>query len=538
MEPHPSGPRSAPRSSPELKQRSDAEAIKVFARNLRDLLLAPPAGARRVLGVDPGQRSGCKLVVVDETGKFLEEATVFPHPPQSKQDEAAEKLRELVCNHEVDLVAIGNGTASRETDSFVRDAIAANPDIQVTRVVVNEAGASVYSASKVGREEFPSLDVTVRGAISIGRRLQDPLAELVKIEPRSIGGRAIPARRPPGRASSVPLRCRGVLRGNHVGVELNTASESLLTHVSGVGPALARSIVSYRNTHGAFASRRQLLEVPRFGEKAFEQAAGFLRIRGGENPLDATAVHPERYDLVSRMVETAGCGLGELIGSRERVDALESESFVDETVGLPTIQDILSELLRPGRDPRDRFEVPHYRDDVTEIGDLQEGMVLEGRVTNVAKFGVFVDLGVHQDGLVHISEISRSFVRDPGEAVKVGQTVKVKVLSVDTERRRISLSMKALQPVRRKRRRRGSGGKGGAGGGGGGGGDRPAETGGGDGGRPVETGGGDEGRPAEKKRRRRPKQDRPRKEAKPDPDLPEDELYQIKLAELRKKFGG
>jgi uncharacterized protein len=521
----------------ELKQRSDAEAIKVFARNLRDLLLAPPAGARRVLGVDPGQRSGCKLVVVDETGKFLEEATVFPHPPQSKQDEAAEKLRELVCNHEVDLVAIGNGTASRETDSFVRDAIAANPDIQVTRVVVNEAGASVYSASKVGREEFPSLDVTVRGAISIGRRLQDPLAELVKIEPRSIGVGQYQHDVHQGELrrclSDVVESCV-----NHVGVELNTASESLLTHVSGVGPALARSIVSYRNTHGAFASRRQLLEVPRFGEKAFEQAAGFLRIRGGENPLDATAVHPERYDLVSRMVETAGCGLGELIGSRERVDALESESFVDETVGLPTIQDILSELLRPGRDPRDRFEVPHYRDDVTEIGDLQEGMVLEGRVTNVAKFGVFVDLGVHQDGLVHISEISRSFVRDPGEAVKVGQTVKVKVLSVDTERRRISLSMKALQPVRRKRRRRGSGGKGGAGGGGGGGGDRPAETGGGDGGRPVETGGGDEGRPAEKKRRRRPKQDRPRKEAKPDPDLPEDELYQIKLAELRKKFGG
>jgi uncharacterized protein len=317
-------------------------------------------------------------------------------------------------------------------------------------------------------------------------------------------------------------------------VDLNTASASLLTHVAGVGPALARNIVTHRNARGAFRSRGELLEVSRFGDRSFEQAAGFLRIRQGDNPLDATAVHPERYGVVARMAETAGCEIGDLVGTAERVGKLEAASFVDETVGLPTVTDILKELVRPGRDPRDRFEVPHYRDDVTEIGDLQEGMVLEGRVTNVAKFGVFVDLGVHQDGLVHISEISRSFVRDPGEAVKVGQTVKVKVLTVDAERRRISLSMKALQPARRKRRRRGAGREGRKGGGEGGG-RGGAERGG-------RKGGGRSGRPSREKKPRQPRRiqsETPRPAKKePDPNLPEEELYRIKLDELRKKFGG
>jgi protein Tex len=504
----------------ELKKRSDQEAIRVFARNLRDLLLAPPAGASRVLGVDPGQRSGCKLVVLDQTGQFLEEATVYPHPPQNKHEEAAEKLRELVCKHEVELVAIGNGTASRETDSFVRDAISANADIQVTRVVVNEAGASVYSASKVGREEFPSLDVTVRGAISIGRRLQDPLAELVKIEPRSIGVGQYQHDVHQGELR----RCLAdVVEScvNHVGVDLNTASASLLAHVAGVGPGLARSIVGHRDKTGPFKDRQDLMAVQRFGAKAFEQATGFLRIPGGTQPLDATAVHPERYELVSRIAETCGCEVAELVGAPERLSSLTPEEFVAEDVGLPTIKDIIEELGRPGRDPRDAFEVPQYRDDVTEIGDLQEGMSLEGRVTNVAKFGVFVDLGVHQDGLIHISEISRSFIRDPGESVKVGQTVKVKVLAVDADRRRISLSMKALQPARRKRRKR-------------------VER----GGKPDGAQGAAKTRPAGEKKRRRPRKGRNGEgkptapPAKPEPKLPEEELYRIKLEELRKKFGG
>jgi len=442
----------------ELKHRSDAEAIGVFARNLRDLLLAPPAGSKTVLGVDPGQKSGCKLIVVDPTGKALAHATIQPHEPKAQPEESRETLLGLIREHGVELIAIGNGTASRETDGFVRKSLAGAEDVNALRVIVSEAGASVYSASRVAREEFPDLDVTLRGAVSIARRLQDPLPELVKIEPRSIG---VGQYQHDVHQKSLDRSLAEVVEScvNRVGVDLNTASPSLLARVAGVGPKLAHAIVAKRDTDGPYRQRSQLMEIERFGDRTFEQAAGFLRLRDGENALDATAIHPERYELVEKMATSIGVGVADLIRNSENIGKLDADAFVDENVGRPTIDDILVELARPGRDPRATFEVPHYRDDVTDISDLKEGMVLEGRVANVARFGAFVDLGIHQDGLVHISEMSRSFVRDPSELLRVGQTVKVKVLAVDAERKRISLSMKAaVAPPPPKRPRPAAGG--------------------------------------------------------------------------------
>jgi competence ComEA-like helix-hairpin-helix protein len=567
-----------------LKERSDVEAIRVFDANLSNLLLSPPAGLIGVIGIDPGFRTGCKVAVVDETGKFLEQTTIFPTEPRKDIAGAERKLYRLVQKHNVRAITIGNGTGSRETDSFVRDflrkyhggeplgvrppkpespagvapelargpsdasageaggveaqkaeeasplepvVVAAPPEIAASdatepkaeaasaaaeppqmlaavvqpslpdaeaslpaspvpveaepgalpvtesqgvtappgasvesptetrhpifSVIVNESGASVYSASESARQEFPKLDLTVRGAISIARRLQDPLAELVKIHPKSIGvgqyQHDVDQKRLKGGLEATVESCV-----NRVGIDLNTASFELLRYCSGVNQKLAKSIVEYRNQHGKFSSRAQLMEVPGFGEKTFEQAAGFLRIKEGENPLDATAVHPESYPLVEGMAQSLGVGVTELIENSQKIEALELVKFVNEKVGLPTLNDIKQELLKPGRDPRDKFVVPVFRDDVKEVSDLKVDMVLEGSVTNVTNFGAFVDIGVHQDGLVHLSELSNRFIRDPREAVHVGQIVKVKVIGVDVPMKRISLSIKALLPARPKRR--------------------------------------------------------------------------------------
>jgi uncharacterized protein len=428
----------------QAKQRADEEAIRVFAENLRNLLLAAPAGSRRVLGIDPGLRTGSKLAAVDSTGKFLEHVTIYPHTGAAKVEPAKRELLRLIETHQLEMVAIGNGTAGREMDQFVRQCLK-DAGLKLTVVMVSEAGASIYSASDIARDEFPELDLTVRGAISIARRLQDPLAELVKVDPKSIG---VGQYQHDVNQGQLKKALDGVVEScvNYVGVDLNTASWALLSFVSGISESLARAIVRQRDSKGAFTTRKQLLDVPRFGPKAFEQSAGFLRIREGAQPLDNTAVHPERYSLVETMAKDAGVDSARLIAEPERFDGIELKRYVAGDVGLPTLQDIVTELKKPGRDPRANFVTTSFREDVTEIKDLKEGMSLSGVVTNVAAFGAFVDIGVHQDGLVHVSQLADRFVKDPNLVVKVGQQVQVRVLEVDTERKRISLSMRSGEP--------------------------------------------------------------------------------------------
>ncbi len=422
-----------------LRERAEAEAFKVFQKNLSEVLLAPPAGSKVVMGVDPGFRTGVKLAVVDATGKLLEHRVI--QPLQNKQVEAATTIfLAMVESFKVELVAIGNGTASREVDGFVAEAFKQleNPPI---KVIVSEAGASVYSVSPIAGKEFPDLDATIRSAVSIARRVQDPLAELVKIEPKSIG---VGQYQHDVNQNELKTKLEQVVEScvNRVGVDVNQASEPLLAQVSGINKALAKSIVDYRNEHGAFPSRAALVKVPQFGPKAFEQAAGFLRVRESENPLDASAVHPERYDLVKSMCEDAGVPLKEMIGNGEAVRKLDLNKYVSPEVGLPTLTDIVAELEKPARDPRSTFVYARFNAKVQDLKDLQEGMSLEGVVTNVTAFGAFVDIGVHQDGLVHVSELSDKFVQDPSKVVAPGQVVQVRVLGVDMEQKRISLSMK------------------------------------------------------------------------------------------------
>lgn len=424
----------------QAKKKADDEAIRVFAENLRNLLLAAPAGNRRVLGIDPGLRTGSKLAVVDETGRFLEHVTIYPHTGGGRAEGAARELLRLVKDHAIEMIAIGNGTAGREMDQFSRQALK-DVGLKCPVVMVSEAGASVYSASDIARDEFPDLDLTVRGAISIARRLQDPLAELVKVDPKSIG---VGQYQHDVSQSALKKALEEVVEScvNYVGVDLNTASWALLSYVSGISENVARGIIRVRDEQGAFRARKQLLQVPRFGPKAFEQAAGFLRIRGGEQPLDNTAVHPERYKLVETMAGDAGVPLDQLISNPALLDRIKLERYVSGDVGLPTLKDILLELKKPGRDPRETFVSTSFREDVMEVSDLKEGMSLNGVVTNVAAFGAFVDIGVHQDGLVHISQLADRFVKDPNQVVKVGQQVSVRVLSVDVQRKRIGLTMR------------------------------------------------------------------------------------------------
>jgi uncharacterized protein len=420
------------------KKKADEEAINVFASNVRELLMASPLGEKVVLALDPGFRTGCKLVILDANGKLLLHDTIYPNEPQREIAKSTVLLRKLVQEYKVQAIAIGNGTASRETESFVKSLNLEG--VQV--VVVSESGASIYSASEVAREEFPDKDVTVRGAVSIGRRLQDPLAELVKIDPKSIGvgqyQHDVDQNLLKKSLDDVVISCV-----NKVGVELNTASKQLLTYVSGLGESLAQNIINYRNEHGAFRSRNDLRKVPRLGDKAFEQCAGFLRIRDAENPLDSSAVHPEAYPVVEQMAKDLNCSVKDLIAKKELREKIDLKKYVSEKFGLPTLQDIMQELAKPGRDPRQQFEAFSFADDVHEITDLKVGMKLPGIVTNVTKFGAFVDIGVHQDGLVHISEMADKYITDPAEVVKVGQKVQVTVLEVDTERRRIALSLRS-----------------------------------------------------------------------------------------------
>ncbi|NVN93549.1 MAG: RNA-binding transcriptional accessory protein [Desulfuromonadales bacterium] len=422
------------------KERADEAAIAVFAQNLRNLLLAPPAGGKRVLGIDPGFRTGSKLAVIDATGRFCEHATIYPHIGEGRLPQARQELLRLCESHDIEMIAIGNGTAGREMESFSRETLsAAGRTIPV--VSVSEAGASVYSASEIAREEFPDLDLTIRGAISIGRRLQDPLAELVKIDPKSIG---VGQYQHDVNQSMLKKALDGVVEScvNYVGVDLNTASWALLSHVSGVGSSLSKAIVKYRDENGAFSSRKELLKVPRLGNKAYEQAAGFLRIRDGRYPLDNSAVHPERYKLVESMAADMGVPLQQLVAEPTLIARIDLKRYVSGDVGLPTLNDILAELRKPGLDPRSQFQTAAFRDDLREISDLREGMLLQGVVTNVTAFGAFVDIGVHQDGLVHISHLANRYVKNPHDAVKAGQLVRVKVLSADVQRKRISLSIK------------------------------------------------------------------------------------------------
>jgi uncharacterized protein len=425
----------------ELRSRAEAEAIEVFARNLKDLLLAAPAGSRSTLGLDPGIRTGVKAAVVDGTGKLLETATVYPFQPRNDVRGAQAELARLIKLHGVQLIAIGNGTASRETEKLVAELLPALPEPRPRTVVVSEAGASVYSASALAAAEFPTLDVSLRGAVSIARRLQDPLAELVKIDPKSIGVGQYQHDVDQYRlAKSLDAVVEDAV--NAVGVDLNTASASLLARVSGLGSSLAESIVFHRDQHGAFQSRKQLLAVSRLGPKTFEQCAGFLRIRDGAEPLDASAVHPEAYELARRIVAACGRELKTLMGDSAALKQLDARQFADERFGLPTVRDILLELEKPGRDPRPEFRTAAFAEGINALKDLLPGMVLEGTVTNVAAFGAFVDIGVHQDGLVHVSQLSDKFVKNPHEVVKAGQIVKVRVVEVDLKRQRIALSMK------------------------------------------------------------------------------------------------
>ncbi len=423
------------------KAYADIESIKTFETNLRELLLSAPAGMKPTLAIDPGFRTGCKVTVLDETGKFLEYQSVFPHQAAAQRQEAARTIKKLIEKYNIELIAIGNGTASRETDEFVSEVLT-TLERKPIKVIVNESGASIYSASDVAREEFPDQDVTVRGAISIGRRLQDPLAELVKIDPKSIGvgqyQHDVDQKLLKTKLDETVESCV-----NYVGVDLNTASKELLTFVSGMTPTIAKNVVTYRNENGAFKNRRKLLKVPKLGPKAFEQAAGFLRIRNGENPLDNTAVHPESYSVVEAIASDLNVPLTQISQAGDKLKSIDLKKYVTDTVGLPTLRDIISELEKPGRDPRAEFKYATFKEGVKEIKDLTVGMELEGIVTNVANFGAFVDIGVHQDGLVHISQLADRFVDDPKKVVKVGQVVKVRVLEVNEKLKRISLSMKS-----------------------------------------------------------------------------------------------
>jgi uncharacterized protein len=420
------------------KEKADAEAIRVFAENIRQLLLAPPLGQKNVLAIDPGFRTGCKVVCLDRQGKLVHNETIYPHPPQNEVKESVHKLKSLVNAYKIEAIAIGNGTAGRETERLVKSIPF---DRDVIALAVNESGASVYSASAVARKEFPDYDVTVRGSVSIGRRLMDPLAELVKIEPKSIGV----GQYQHDVDQAALMKCLEdtvVSCVNKVGVEVNTASEELLTYVSGVGPGLAKNIIAYRNDNGPFKSRTEFKKVTRFGDKAFEQSAGFLRIRDAKNPLDKSSVHPESYHIVDQMVKKLKCSVEDLIGKPELRSQVVLEDFINDKVGMPTLQDIMHELAKPGRDPRQQFEMFEFDKHIHSINDLHVGMKLPGIITNITNFGVFVDLGVHQDGLVHISQLADRFVRDPNEVVKLNQKVMVEVLEIDFERKRIQLTMK------------------------------------------------------------------------------------------------
>ncbi len=424
-----------------LREQAELEAIRVFASNLKDLLLAAPAGPRATMGLDPGIRTGVKVAIVDPTGKLLATDTIYPHQPRNQWRQSKSSLAHLIKQYHVDLISIGNGTGSRETDQLVAELIKENPDQAITKIIVSEAGASVYSASEQAAAEFPDLDVSLRGAVSIARRLQDPLAELVKIDPKSIGvgqyQHDVNQHKLSKSLDAVVEDCV-----NAVGVDVNTASVALLKRVSGLTPSISENIVAYRDQNGPFKQRNELKKVPRLGDKSFQQAAGFLRIMNGDNPLDASAVHPEAYPIVNTIIAETGKPIKELIGQREFLKKLDAANFVTTDFGLPTVQDILQELEKPGRDPRPEFKTAKFKDDVESISDLKPGMVLDGVVTNVANFGAFVDIGVHQDGLVHISHLADKFVKDPKEVVKTGQVVKVKVLETDQERKRISLSMR------------------------------------------------------------------------------------------------
>ncbi len=424
-----------------LRERAEDEAIRVFGRNLKDLLLAAPAGQHVTMGIDPGIRTGCKIAVVDATGKLLDTDTIYPHEPRNDWAGAMHSIARLAAKHGVTLIAIGNGTASRETDKLVQDVMKKYPEARLTKIVVSEAGASVYSASELAAKEFPDLDVSIRGAVSIARRLQDPLAELVKIEPKSIGvGQYQHDVSQTKLARSLDAVVEDCV--NAVGVDVNTASIPLLTRISGLNAGLAANIVGYRDTNGAFKSRNELKKVPRLGEKTFEQAAGFLRVSNGDNPLDASSVHPEAYPVVEKIIVDLKKPIKEIMGDARALKGLNPAKYTDERFGLPTVQDIFKELEKPGRDPRPEFKTATFADGVNEVRDLRPGMILEGVVTNVAAFGAFVDIGVHQDGLVHVSALSDRFVKDPHEIVKAGQVVKVKVLEVDLPRQRIALTMR------------------------------------------------------------------------------------------------
>ena len=429
----------------ELREAAEAEAIKIFGRNLHELLLAAPAGPKAVLGLDPGIRTGCKVAVVDATGKLLETATIYPHQPRNDWQGSLVTLARMTVQHDVELISIGNGTASRETDKLAAEVIklvaSKMPERKLSKIVVNEAGASVYSASAFAAAEFPELDVSLRGAVSIARRLQDPLAELVKIEPKSIGvGQYQHDVNQRALARSLDATVEDCV--NAVGVDVNTASAPLLARVSGLNNALAKNIVDYRNANGRFGNRRTIRKVPRLGDKTFEQAAGFLRINDGDNPLDRSAVHPEAYPVVERILAAIGKGIGQVMGQPAMLKGLFPNQFTDDRFGVPTVQDILAELEKPGRDPRPEFKTATFQDGIESLADLRPNMILEGVVTNVAAFGAFVDIGVHQDGLVHVSQLANKFVKDPHEVVKPGQIVKVKVMEVDEKRQRISLSMR------------------------------------------------------------------------------------------------
>ncbi len=425
----------------QLRDSAEEEAIRVFAENMKAILLASPAGNKVTMGLDPGLRTGVKVSLVDATGKYLEDTAIYPHAPKNQWDQSIATLAALCEKHGVQLVAIGNGTASRETDKLAGELIKRHPQLKLQKAMVNEAGASVYSASDIAREEFPELDVTVRGAISIARRLQDPLAELVKIEPKSIGvgqyQHDVSQMKLGHSLDAVVEDCV-----NAVGVDVNMASAPLLRRVAGLSTSIANNIVAHRNNHGAFKTRQELKAVPRFGEKSFEQAAGFLRIVGGDNPLDASAVHPESYSVVERIGEAGKKELVELLGNTTFLKSVDAKAFVDDRFGLPTVTDILAELDKPGRDPRPEFKTADFKEGVEKIADLVEGMTLEGVITNVTNFGAFVDVGVHQDGLVHISALANTFVKDPHTVVKTGDVVKVKVMEVDVKRQRIGLSMR------------------------------------------------------------------------------------------------
>ena len=436
----------------QLREKSEEEAIRIFGKNLKDLLLAAPAGQHVTMGVDPGIRTGCKIAIVDATGKLLDTDTIYPHEPRRDWAGAMTTIAALAKKHGVSLVAIGNGTASRETDKLIQDVMKQFPELKLTKLVVSEAGASVYSASELAAREFPQLDVSLRGAVSIARRLQDPLAELVKIEPKSIGvGQYQHDVSQLKLARSLDAVVEDCV--NAVGVDVNTASAPLLTRISGLNTSLASNIVSYRDAHGAFKTRQELLQVPRLGDKTFEQAAGFLRIRDGENPLDASSVHPEAYPVVEKMIADLKQPIKSIMGNNSVLRSLSAAKYTDDRFGLPTVQDIFKELEKPGRDPRPEFRTASFADGVEEVKDLVPGMMLEGVVTNVAAFGAFVDIGVHQDGLVHISALSNTFVKDPHEVVKAGQVVRVKVLEVDLPRKRIALTMRMSDEAAPKRER-------------------------------------------------------------------------------------